>query len=108
MLHWKTRLRSLPAEPRASAKPHLWHWLKREQRLWLPVGARMKDRRSSRRLKNPAAKLSSSKRIMKALTSTEDYDLLVLGSGAGASIDEEKELHFASEKGAHFLLFDLN
>src|SRR5437764_6989105 len=42
------------------------------------------------------------------LTSTEDYDLLVLGSGAGASIDEEKELHFASEKGAHFLLFDLN
>ena len=99
---------------------------------------------------------------MKALTSTEDYDLLVLGSGAGgnpskstrtlrptsassqamektyiryaktvmpgfnsskgdldvngeklspgagASIDEEKELHFASEKGAHFLLFDLN
>jgi len=45
---------------------------------------------------------------MKALTSTEDYDLLVLGSGAGASIDEEKELHFASEKGAHFLLFDLH
>ena len=33
---------------------------------------------------------------------------LVLGSGAGASIDEEKELPFASEKGAHFLLFDLN
>ena len=98
---------------------------------------------------------------MKALTSTEDYDLLVLGSGAGgnppkstrtlrptsassqamektynryaktvmpgfnsskgdldvngeklspsdgASTDEEKELHFPSEEGAHFLLFDL-
>jgi hypothetical protein len=99
---------------------------------------------------------------MKALTSTEDCDLLVLGSGAGgnpskstrtlrptstrsqavvktynryaktvipgfnsskggldvngeklsprdgASTDEERELHLASEKGAHFLLFDLH
>ena len=99
---------------------------------------------------------------MKALTSTEDYDLLVLGSGAGgnpskstrtlrpasassqamektyiryaktvmpgfnsskgdldvngeklspgdrASTDEEKKLHLASAKGAHFLLFDLH
>ena len=99
---------------------------------------------------------------MKALTSTEDYDLLVLGCGAGgnpskstrasrstsaslqamektyirfaknrhamfpliegdlhvngeklspgdgASADEEKELHFPSEKGAHFLLFNLH
>jgi hypothetical protein len=98
---------------------------------------------------------------MKALTSTEDYDLLVLAAvpavihqnqpgrcalhpqahrqwkkhtfatqkpscldsthrrdldvngeklspGNGASTDEEKELHLASEKGAHFLLFDLH
>ena len=29
-------------------------------------------------------------------------------SGDGASTDEEKELYFASEKGAHFLLFDLS
>jgi hypothetical protein len=28
--------------------------------------------------------------------------------GDGAAIDQEKELHIASEKGAHFLLFDLN
>jgi hypothetical protein len=28
--------------------------------------------------------------------------------GDGASIDEEKELHFTSEEGAHFVLFDLN
>ena len=28
--------------------------------------------------------------------------------GDAVSIDEEKELHFTSEKGAHFLLFDLN
>ena len=28
--------------------------------------------------------------------------------GDGASTDEEKELHFTSEKGAHFLLSDLN
>ncbi len=31
-----------------------------------------------------------------------------LSPGGGASTDEEKELHFASEKGAHFLLFDLH
>jgi hypothetical protein len=31
-----------------------------------------------------------------------------LSSGDGASTDEEKELHFASDKGAHFLLFDLS
>jgi redox-sensitive bicupin YhaK (pirin superfamily) len=29
-------------------------------------------------------------------------------AGDGASVDEEKDLRFASEKGAHFLLFDLN
>jgi hypothetical protein len=28
--------------------------------------------------------------------------------GDGASTDEEKEPHFASEKNAHFLLFDLS
>jgi quercetin 2,3-dioxygenase len=31
-----------------------------------------------------------------------------LSPGDGASTDKEKELQFASEKGAHFLLFDLN
>jgi redox-sensitive bicupin YhaK (pirin superfamily) len=31
-----------------------------------------------------------------------------LSPGDGASVDEEKELRLASEKGAHFLLFDLN
>lgn len=30
-----------------------------------------------------------------------------LSPGDGASVDEEKALHFASEKGAHFLVFDL-
>ena len=30
-----------------------------------------------------------------------------LSPGDGASADEEKELHFPSEKGAHFLLFNL-
>jgi hypothetical protein len=31
-----------------------------------------------------------------------------LSPGDGASTDEEKEPHFASEKDAHFLWFDLN
>jgi len=31
-----------------------------------------------------------------------------LSPGDGASTDEEKEPHFASERDAHFLLFDLN
>jgi len=31
-----------------------------------------------------------------------------LSPGDGAAVDEEKELRLASEKGAHFLLFDLN
>jgi redox-sensitive bicupin YhaK (pirin superfamily) len=31
-----------------------------------------------------------------------------LSSGDGALVDEEKELQLTSEKGAHFLLFDLN
>jgi redox-sensitive bicupin YhaK (pirin superfamily) len=30
-----------------------------------------------------------------------------LSSGDVASVDEEKELRFSSEKGAHFLLFNL-
>ena len=37
-----------------------------------------------------------------------DVDGEKLLPGDGASIDEEKELYFTSEKGAHFLLFDLN
>jgi hypothetical protein len=31
-----------------------------------------------------------------------------LSPGDGASTDEKKELHLASEKGAHSLLFDLH
>jgi len=31
-----------------------------------------------------------------------------LSSGDGAAVDDETELHLASQKGAHFLLFDLN
>jgi redox-sensitive bicupin YhaK (pirin superfamily) len=31
-----------------------------------------------------------------------------LSSGDGAAVDDERELHLGSEKGAHFLLFDLN
>ena len=31
-----------------------------------------------------------------------------LSPGDGAAVDEEKKLRLASEKGAHFLLFDLN
>jgi quercetin 2,3-dioxygenase len=39
-----------------------------------------------------------------------DLDLIgkKLSAGDGASVDAESELNFASEKGAHFLLFDLN
>jgi len=31
-----------------------------------------------------------------------------LSPGDGASVDEENELRFTSENGAHFLLFDLS
>jgi len=56
---------------------------------------------------------------MKALTSTEDCDLLVLGSGAGGNPSKStrtlrptsassQAMEKTSEKGAHFLLFDLH
>ena len=45
---------------------------------------------------------------MKALRGDWDLNGEKLSPGDRASTDQEKELHLASAKGAHFLLFDLH